>query len=158
MNCQKPPSHLAHKSVRLTILTLSAVALAGYAALAVGSPAPAAAAPAKAPPPVATFIVGNAERGATVYTQRCGGCHSLEVNRAGPAHRGIVGRRAGTAPGFAYSPALKGSTLIFNEATLDRWLTNPQAAVPGTRMFFRLNAAAERADVIAYLKTQPVSR
>jgi cytochrome c len=106
----------------------------------------------------ASTSVGNAVRGASVYANRCGGCHSVEVNRVGPAHRGVVGRRAGTAPGFVYSPALKNATLTFNEATLDRWLTNPQATVPGTRMFFRLGAAQERADVIAYLKTQSVAR
>jgi cytochrome c len=103
-------------------------------------------------------LVGSAERGATLYPERCGGCHSLEVNRVGPAHRGVVGRRSGTAPGFTYSPALKASRFTFNEAIIDRWLTNPQAVVPGTRMFFRLNAPQERADIIAYLKTQPLAR
>ncbi len=117
-----------------------------------------AAPPKKAPPiavqtaPVATL--GDAARGAALYPQRCGGCHSLEVNRVGPAHRGVVGRRAGVAPNFVYSPALKASGLTFNEANLDRWLINPQATVPGTRMFFRLSSSAERADIIAYLKSQ----
>lgn len=113
-----------------------------------------------APPatPSAAISIGNAARGAIVYTNRCAGCHSIEVNRVGPAHRGVVGRRAGTAPGFTYSPALKNATFTFSEATLDRWLINPQATVPGTRMFFRLGAAQERADVIAYLKTQSVAR
>jgi cytochrome c len=116
-----------------------------------------AAPPASATSP-ASAVIGNATRGAALYPQRCGGCHSLEVNRVGPAHRGVVGRRAGTAPGFAYSPALKASGITFNEVTLDRWLINPQATVRGTRMFFRLGAAEERADIIAYLKSQPAPR
>jgi cytochrome c len=116
-----------------------------------------AGAPKQAIGPAST-LVGNTARGATLYPERCGGCHSLEVNRVGPAHRGVVGRRSGTAPGFSYSPALKASRITFNEATIDRWLLNPQAVVPGTRMFFRLSAAQERADIIAYLKTQPSVR
>jgi cytochrome c len=111
------------------------------------------------PSPAASFLAaGNATRGASLYTNRCGGCHSIEINRVGPAHRGVVGRRAGTSPSYNYSPALKAGTITFNEATLDRWLTNPQATVPGARMFFRLGAAQERADVIAYLKTQTAPR
>jgi cytochrome c len=113
---------------------------------------------AQAAPPASATIVGNIGRGAALYPERCGGCHSLEVNRVGPAHRGVVGRRAGTALGFAYSPALKRANLTFTEANIDRWLINPQASVPGTRMYFRLGAAGERADIIAYLKSQPAAR
>jgi cytochrome c len=126
-------------------------------ALAIVGAMPAAAQPAPSPA-AAILATGNATRGATLYTNRCGGCHSVEVNRVGPAHRGVVGRRAGTSPGYNYSPALKAATITFNEATLDRWLTNPQATVPGARMFFRLGAAQERVDVIAYLKTQTLPR
>jgi cytochrome c len=103
-------------------------------------------------------LVGSATRGATLYPEKCGGCHSLEVNRTGPAHRGIVGRSSGMAPGFVYSPALKASRLTFNEATIDRWLINPQGVVPGTRMYFRLSVPQERADIIAFLKTQQLAR
>jgi cytochrome c len=131
---------------------LSLLVCAGAMGVAFAAP------PAKAPTPPNGPLAGDATRGATIYTNRCGGCHSVEVNRVGPAHRGIVGRRAGISPGFAYSPALKSAAITFNEATLDRWLTNPQATVPGTRMFFRLGAAQERADVIAYLKTQSAPR
>lgn len=112
----------------------------------------------KSAPPVAAAIVGNAERGATLYSERCGGCHSIDANRVGPAHRGVVGRRAGIAPGFIYSPALKASRLLFNEVTIDRWLINPQVVVPRARMYFRLGEPQERADVIAYLKTQTLAR
>jgi cytochrome c len=95
---------------------------------------------------------GDATRGAEVY-ERCGACHSPDANRVGPMHRGVFGRSAGGVAGFAYSPALKSSGIIWTEETLDKWLTNPSALVPGNRMGFRLGDAQERADVIAYLKT-----
>ena len=103
-------------------------------------------------------VTGDAGRGAKVYEQKCTGCHSIEANRIGPAHRGVYGRKAGSAPGFAYSPGLKTSKIIWTEPTLNRWLTNPQATIPGARMGFRLADAALRADVIAFLKTQTAKK
>lgn len=99
-------------------------------------------------------VAGNAQRGATLYQDKCTGCHSIDSNRVGPAHRGVFGRKAGLAPGFAYSPGLKKSKIIWNDVTLERWLTNPQATIPGARMGFRLGDPAQRADIIAFLKTQ----
>ena len=66
----------------------------------------------------------------------------------------MVGRRAGNIADYAYSPALKQSGLTWDEAMLDRWLTNPSALVPGTKMFFKIDDAQSRADIIAYLKEQ----
>jgi len=97
--------------------------------------------------------VGDPIRGKTVY-QVCMGCHSLDEDDVGPRHRGVVGRVAGTVPGYAYSPALKNSHIVWDPDTLDRWLTNPQALVPGAKMFFAMPSARERADVIAYLTEQ----
>lgn len=97
---------------------------------------------------------GDPARGAKLYAANCGSCHSLDANRVGPAHRGVYGRKAGTARGYAYSPAMRGARIVWNEATLDRFLQNPQAMVPGTRMGFRLTDPARRADVIAYLRQQ----
>ena len=96
---------------------------------------------------------GDAIRGKSLY-QACETCHSIDVNDLGPRHRGVVGRRAGIVPDYSYSKALKSSDLTWDEATLDRWLTNPSALVPGTKMFFQLSAAQDRADVIAYLQLQ----
>jgi cytochrome c len=93
---------------------------------------------------------GNADRGKALY-QNCSGCHSIDENDIGPKHRGVVGRKAGTVPDYAYSAALKSSGIVWDEATLDRWLTNPSAMVPGTKMFFLLSKPQDRADVIAYL-------
>ncbi len=96
----------------------------------------------------------DAERGAALYEQRCAACHSLDANRIGPAHRGVVGRKAGGVAGFAYSPAVKASDLVWTEDSLDRWLTDPQAVIPGQRMNYRVADAAARADIIAFLKRQ----
>ena len=96
---------------------------------------------------------GDPARGKTVY-QICMGCHSLDEDDVGPRHRGVVGRTAGTVPGYAYSPALKRSALVWTPANLDSWLTSPQRLVPGAKMFFSLSNAKDRADVIAYLAQQ----
>lgn len=94
---------------------------------------------------------GDPVRGKALY-QSCGGCHSVDDNDLGPRHRGVVGRRAGSVEDYSYSAALKASGLSWDEVTLDRWLTNPSALVPGTKMFFKIDDAQSRADIIAYLK------
>jgi cytochrome c len=94
---------------------------------------------------------GDPVRGKALY-QSCGGCHSVDDNDLGPRHRGVVGRRAGSVEDYSYSAALKASGLTWDEVTLDRWLTNPSALVPGTKMFFKIDDAQSRADIIAYLK------
>lgn len=67
---------------------------------------------------------------------QCAGCHSTEPgkNLFGPSLAGVSKRRAGSLPGYAYSPALKKSGISWNAQTLDRWLTSPSKAVPGTKM------------------------
>lgn len=99
-------------------------------------------------------FVGDAVRGKTVYEDSCTGCHSLDANRIGPAHRGVVGRKAGVAKGFAYSPALTKSKITWTPEKLDAWLQGPRKLVPGARMAFQLSDAQQRADVIAYLATE----
>jgi cytochrome c len=96
---------------------------------------------------------GDAARGKPLY-QGCAACHSIDENEVGPKHRGVFGRRAGAVADYAYSPALKRSGITWDEATLDRWLANPSALVPGTKMFFKVDDAQARADLIAYLKEQ----
>lgn len=115
-----------------------------------------------AAPPVASGVAkplsGDPHRGAALYQAKCGACHSLDANRTGPAHRGLFGRKAGTAAGFSYSPALKKSGIVWNAASLDTWLTNPIAMVPGTRMGIRVPVPQERADIAAYLRNPPPAR
>ena len=96
-------------------------------------------------------LTGDAARGEMVY-QACQDCHSLDKNDVGPRHRGVFGRKAGSLPDYDYSDALKSANIVWNEETLDKWLTDPQAVAPGAKMFFHLDNPQDRADVIAYLK------
>ena len=96
---------------------------------------------------------GKEERGKELFVRRCGGCHAPDLNKEGPRLRGVYGRKAAGAPGFAYSDALKKSGIRWDEASLNRWLSDPDAMVPDTDMAFRLADAAERTAVIAYLKS-----
>ena len=97
------------------------------------------------------FAAGDADRGETLY-QGCQDCHSLDKNDVGPRHRGVFGRRAGSLSDFDYSDGLRKAGFVWNEATLDKWLTDPQAFIPGARMFYHLDNPKDRADVIAFLK------
>ena len=84
----------------------------------------------------------------------CAACHSVEPgkNGIGPSLAGIAGRKAGGLPGFAYSNALKNSGITWGAASLDRWLTSPQQAVPGTKMpFAGIPDPAKRREVVNYL-------
>lgn len=89
---------------------------------------------------------------------KCAACHAIAKgapNKIGPNLFGVIGRKAGTAPGFRYSAAMKakGAAIKWDAATLDKWLTRPSAVIPGTSMAFGgVPNAAERASIIAYLK------
>jgi cytochrome c len=93
------------------------------------------------------------QRGEQVYA-RCAGCHAIEGNRTGPQHCGLFGRRAGAAPGYqAYSEAMRRSAIVWNPGTLDAFLRDPQAHVPGTTMGYAgVKDAGDRADLLAWLK------
>ena len=108
-------------------------------------------------PAAASAEAGDIARGERVY-QRCIACHSLERNRSGPKHCGLFGRRAGSLPDYAFSRALGDSGIIWDEASLDRFLQNPLQAVPGTKMGYAgVKNAKERADLIAYLRQASVN-
>jgi cytochrome c len=98
---------------------------------------------------------GNAEKGAVVFA-KCKSCHQIgpdAKNSVGPVLNGVVGRKAGTYPGYNYSPATKNSGLVWDSSILARYLRTPREVVPGTRMaFVGLTKDHEIADVIAYLK------
>lgn len=100
----------------------------------------------------AVIAAGNAVRGQQLYESRCVGCHSVDQNRVGPAHQGVFGRRAGRVVGYDYSAALKASRVVWSEKTLNAWLANPERMIPGQKMGYRVTEAADRADLIAYLK------
>jgi cytochrome c len=95
---------------------------------------------------------GDPARGEKLYG-RCQGCHSIDVNRVGPRHQGLLGRMAGSLEDYNYSDAMKASGVVWDEATLDQFLTAPREFVKGTKMpFAGMKDAEERADLIAYLK------
>ena len=99
--------------------------------------------------------------GATVF-KKCASCHNVDPsgrNGLGPNLRGVVNRKAATVAGFNYSPAMQASKLVWNDATLDRFLAAPRTAVPGTKMIFvGLPNPQDRANVIAYLKQNPAAK
>jgi cytochrome c len=95
---------------------------------------------------------GDAVRGKAVFEKRCTGCHAMEVDREGPRLKGVYGRKAGNVAGFNYSAGLKGSGIIWTDATLERWLTDPDLMVKDNNMSIGVPKAQERRDLIAYLK------
>jgi cytochrome c len=103
----------------------------------------------------ASTLRGDSARGKTIYG-RCMACHSLDRDRTGPRHEGLIGRRVGSVPGFQYSPAMRKAGeagMVWTEATLDRFLENPTRFMPGTRMGYAgIKDPQERADLIAFLK------
>jgi len=100
---------------------------------------------------------GDPKTGEAIYT-RCAACHALGYDRTGPRHCGLFGRRAGSVEGFDYSQAMQRSRIVWNEATLDRFLDDPLRVIPGTSMGYAgIKDARERADLIAYLKQEGAS-
>jgi len=95
---------------------------------------------------------GDAARGKAVFEKRCTGCHALEADREGPRLAGVYGRKAGSVAGFAYSPGLKNSGIMWTDATLERWLTDPDLVVKDNNMSIGVPKAEERRDLIAFLK------
>jgi len=96
--------------------------------------------------------VKDAGRGRDTFEKRCTGCHALDSIKVGPPLRGVYGSNAGKNRQFAYSDAVKNASVIWDESTLDRWLTDTESVIPGNDMAFRLNDPIERANIIAYLR------
>jgi glucose/arabinose dehydrogenase/cytochrome c2 len=102
---------------------------------------------------------GNVAHGQSLFQDRCGTCHASGAQGGGgqgPDLGGVVGRKAGSTE-FGYSPALRHATFSWTTAQLDRFLTNPAAAVPGTTMPVGVADASERHDLVAYLSTLPAA-
>ncbi len=96
-------------------------------------------------------LEGDAARGEQLYNARCIACHSLDANRVGPRHRGVFGRKAGGLPDYDYSPAVIRAELVWGEETLQAWLSDPEALIPGQKMGYRVRKAQDRRDIIAFL-------
>lgn len=115
---------------------ISSLVAASFVVTAVGSPA----------------VAADAAKGANLVQARCAMCHSPEAGQ-GPDLTGVVGRKAGSAPGYPASAALKSSGIVWTAAKLDAFLSDPAKLVPGTAMPNPFVNAADRADIIAYLAT-----
>jgi len=98
---------------------------------------------------------GDAAAGKTAFENQCSTCHTTVIgkNGFGPSLAGVVGRKAGALEGYTYTPAMTNSHLTWDAATLDSFITNSVAKVPGTSMPVQVGDAATRADIIAYLAT-----
>ncbi|WP_233256310.1 c-type cytochrome [Falsiroseomonas bella] len=95
----------------------------------------------------------DAQRGRQLFAA-CQACHTVDgENGVGPTLKGVVGRRAGTVEDFRYSPAMRRSTVVWNAATLERFMADPQQVVRGNRMPFEGVAdETDRADITAFLE------
>jgi cytochrome c len=94
------------------------------------------------------------DSGRLVFAQ-CSICHSVDgSNGSGPSLRGVVGRRAGSLPGFRYSKAMRQADIEWDAVSLDAYLADPQQEIPGNVMpFSGVPDARQRADLVAYLWT-----
>ena len=103
------------------------------------------------------FLVASAPdagRGRELFAERCATCHAVDVNKAGPMLGGVVGRRAGSVPGYDYSVALGSADLTWSADNLDRWLADPRGFVAGAKMPVRVLDASARRHIIAYLEME----
>ena len=105
---------------------------------------------------MAANAAGDAKAGEAVF-KRCAVCHTSDKgggDALGPNLFGVVGRKAATRPGFAYSAPLQKSGLTWTEANLTKWVAGPMKMVPGTKMAFAgISSKKQQADVTAYLAT-----
>ncbi len=102
-----------------------------------------------------TAFAQDANSGKALF-QECAACHSVKPGEVltAPSLAGIYGRKAGTSDGFRYTNAMKKSGITWNEESLDAYLADPQAAIPGNRMpYSGMANSADRKNLIAYLKT-----
>ena len=124
---------------RLAMITATVTALAGVLALGTSQ----------------VLAAGDTAKGKKVFA-KCKACHSVKKgkNKIGPSLNGVFGRKAGTAPGFKrYSSAMKKSGVVWDDKTLDKFLTKPRSFLKGNRMpFSGLKKKSQRDDLIAYLK------
>lgn len=100
----------------------------------------------------------SAKRGQALFAERCSACHAPDHNMTGPMLAGVFGRKAGTAPNYPYSDALRQSKVVWGIDTLDKWLAGPQTFVPGAKMPIRVLDANARRDLIAYLRAIGTAR
>jgi cytochrome c len=99
---------------------------------------------------------GDPVKGKRVFN-KCKTCHELTTakNKIGPTLQGVIGRKAGTVPGFKYSSAMKESGIVWDEKTIQEYIADPKKMVPGNRMVLApIKKEDQREDVIAFIKEQ----
>src|SRR3989442_1514894 len=101
-------THMQHNSTNLRLRTLTILTGVACATIAMAASAK------------------DAGRGRDTFEKRCTGCHALDKNKVGPPLRGVYGRSAGKDPRFLYSDAVKNASVMWDESTLDRWLTDTE--------------------------------
>lgn len=94
------------------------------------------------------------------FKKSCGTCHTVDPNapkRQGPNLHGVIGRPAGSVEGFKYSPAFQAGKgdIVWDAAALDRWITDPQAMIPGVVMLYKQADPDKRRLIIEYLEQAP---
>jgi cytochrome c len=113
---------------------------------------------ALAVPSSAALAQDDADATELAYNNHCRTCHVIDANdhRLGPSLHGIIGREAGSAPGFGYSSAMAKADVVWDEETLDRFIEAPDAVVPGNNMkpYSGITSAEQRAKIVAYLKAE----
>ena len=95
---------------------------------------------------------GDPARGKELFEARCTGCHGLTQSHQGPKLQGVYGRTSGTVPGFVYSDAVKKAAIVWDETSLEKWLSDSDAVIPGNVMDFSVAKAQDRKDLISFLK------
>src|SRR5689334_24596235 len=105
--------------------------------------------------PSPTFAGEDVGAGQEIYQAQCSPCHSNQpgVNGIGPSLAGVAGRKAGSLPGFHFTPALQGSGLTWTAESFIKFLADPTKLVPGTAMTVMVPDATGRANLFAYLAT-----
>lgn len=141
----------------VSILTLGML-LSACADTGSDTPAPAATTAETAPADLqALLAAADPDKGKVLFLQ-CRACHSLEqggANKVGPNLHGVFGRKAGLAPGFAYSDVVAQSDIVWSAETLNDWLARPSDFLPGNRMVFvGIRKPEDRANLIAYLQRE----
>jgi cytochrome c len=132
---------MIHWNARITAANLQALTQWAH-----DPPATAAGSPAQA------TTAGDPVSGQAIFEKRCTGCHSLTQNHEGPRLQGVYGRPTASVQNFPYSDALKNAHLVWDDRSLEKWLTDPDAFLPGNNMDFRVIKPQERKDIIAYFK------
>ena len=107
-------------------------------------------------PEVGEPAAEKTDAGQMLFNNACRTCHATKAgdNRLGPSLAGLIGRKAGSVEGFNYSPAMKSAGITWDEKTLDAFIANPDAVVPGNTMkpYTGMTSAEDRSTIVSFLR------